>query len=286
MLKILFLIFPFLSFAGVDCVIFSYDRPLQLYACLESIERHCKGIDRLSVLYRCSNERFNAGYNTVQERFPKVRFLKQPARKPKRAFKPRVVRLALSSPSPYILFGVDDLIVKESVDLAACAELMEKTKSYGFFLRLGKNISFCYQMGKQQPVPVSRSIEPGVCSWSFSEGSCDWGFPHNLDMTLYRKSDLKNALRKKKYETPTSLEQALVTISLPYGTEGLYFEQSKVVNVPLNVVSPTGNPHMGFMTTEELLVLFEEGKKIDIEPFSQLVNNSPHFPKAPEFILR
>jgi len=182
---------------------------------------------------------------------------------------------------------VDDLIVKEEVDLARCSALLEKTGAYGFFLRLGKNIDFCYQIGKEQPAPPSVPVGSGVYAWDFRTGIADWNFPNNLDMTIYRKADLMRPLEKGKYETPNGLEQMLAESAKPVeGSLGLYFEQSKIVNIPLNVMSQTGNPHMNFMSAEELLAAFNQGLKIDIDPFYKVENRSPHFDQIPEFIAR
>ncbi len=54
-----------------DLLIFSYNRPLQLYALLESIEKHMTGTDQLFVLYR-ADPSFQAAYEKLKNRFPKV----------------------------------------------------------------------------------------------------------------------------------------------------------------------------------------------------------------------
>ena len=50
---------------NVDIIIFSYDRPLQLYAFLESIDQYCVGVGKCFVLYRASDkdyEKRNSNY--------------------------------------------------------------------------------------------------------------------------------------------------------------------------------------------------------------------------------
>lgn len=133
-----------------DILLFSFDRPLQLYACLESIERYFTGVRRLSVIYRTSHDGYLKGYQQVKERFPQVTFIKQSEDHPKKEFKSLVLKSIFDSPSQYILFGVDDIIVKDFVDFKFCMEMMERTKAYGFYLRFGKNISFCYQNKKSK----------------------------------------------------------------------------------------------------------------------------------------
>src|SRR5271154_2417996 len=60
---------PF-SARAADLIIFSYDRPLQLYAFLESVQRYVTGIGQTSIIYRTSGQDFDAGYQIVQSTFP------------------------------------------------------------------------------------------------------------------------------------------------------------------------------------------------------------------------
>jgi hypothetical protein len=58
------------------------------------------------------------------------------------------------------------------------------------------------------------------------------------------------------------------------------------VNIPMNIVGRTGNPHMNYLNAEELLLKFNQGLKIDIEPLYKVENHSPHIDYIPEFVLR
>ncbi len=268
-----------------DLLIFSFDRPLQLYACLESIQRYMTGVERCSVLYRVSSPQFAAGYEQLKNAFPEIQFIAQSG-EAKKDFKPNVIKIVFDSPSQYILFAVDDIIVKDFVDLRFCMEQMQKTGAYGFYLRFGKHIHHCYQTGQPQSLPPSVPIANGVFAWPLELGEADWGFPNSLDMTLYAKESLKKPFAEMKYKTPNSLEYNWANEYPPTKAIGLYFERSKLVNIPMNVVGRTGNPHMNYLTAEELLVKFDQGLKLDIEPFYKMENGSPHIDYIPEFITR
>lgn len=271
---------------GADILLFSFDRPLQLYACLESIEHFLTGFEAVTVIYRASGQRYLEGYEEVKGRFAFAEFIQQSNERPKKDFKPLVLKALFNAPSEFILFGVDDMIVKDFADLTFCIEMMEKTKAYGFYLRFGKHISFCYQNKLPQNLPKSLPLAENVYAWDLDEGEHDWNFPNSIDMTLFRKKDLKEAFEKMKFKTPNSLEFIWASEYRPKRALGLYFERSKAVNLPLNVVSHTGNPHMDYKTTEELLTHFEEGLKIDIAPLYQVENSSPHFAYEPKWIVR
>jgi hypothetical protein len=269
-----------------DILIFSFDRPIQLYACLESVQRYMTGFENLSVLYRASSPAFAAGYQKVQDAFPTVQFIAQSTSDPKHDFKPNVLKIVFDSPSEYILFGVDDIIVKDFVDLCFCMEQMEKTDAYGFYLRFGKHIHHCYQTNKPQELPASLPLAPNVFAWDVKSGDSDWGCANSLDMTLFKKERLKDAFTRTPFKTPNSLEFNWSNEHAPAKAIGLYFEHSKLVNIPMNIVGRTGNPHMNYLTTEELLAKFDQGLKIDIEPLYRVENASPHIDYIPEFILR
>jgi glycosyltransferase involved in cell wall biosynthesis len=269
---------------GVDLVIFSFDRPMQLFSALESIQRYLSGYQNLTVLYRVSDLRFDAAYNLVKTAFPQVRYIKQ-SDTPRKDFKPLLLRAVFDTPAEYIVFGVDDMIIKDFVDLSFCRQMVEKTRAYGFYLRFGRHIQQSYLFQKPQAVPPSVGLNNGVFAWDFRKGESDWSFANNLDMTLYRKSDLKKWLTELNYKHPNSLE--FLWAQHPSDNRiGLYFEHSKMVNLPLNIVHPSDCPHMNFMTAEELLVKFNQGFKIDIEPLFQVDNPSPHYDYVPEFIPR
>ena len=59
-----------LNFFGpqkADLLVFSYDRPLQLFAFLESVQKYMEGLSSVSVLYRTSNAEFEKGYQIVKK---------------------------------------------------------------------------------------------------------------------------------------------------------------------------------------------------------------------------
>lgn len=269
-----------------DLLLFSFDRPLQLYSCLESIQRYMSGFEKITVLLRASNEEYRVAYAKVKETFPNVNFVVQNPNDPKHDFKPKVNQIVFNSPSKYIVFGVDDIIVKDFVDINTCVDWMEKTKAYGFYLRFGRHINYCYQNQKPQETPPSFSLSSGVYAWDIETGKDDWRCANSVDMTLFEKGRLKEAFEKIKFKTPNSLEFNWSNEFFPKGALGLYFEQSKIVNVPLNVMGKTGNPHMNYLNADELLAKFNQGLKINIEPFHQIENPSPHHEQVPDFVVR
>jgi len=276
---------PKIENKNADLVVFSFDRPLQLYAFLESAEKFVKGLGQISVIYRCSGDQFQQGYDKVQKCFKQVKFLAQ-GKDPAKDFKPLFLKATFQTPSPYVLFAVDDIIVKNRVDLYQCAELIEKTGAFGVFLRLGSHVDYCYMRDAAQKIPPSWEIEKGIFAWQFKQGEYDWKYPCSVDMSVYKESEIEEVLNKIDYHNPNLLESRWA-LKAKYHKIGLYFDEAKVVNVPLNIVNQSndwGNRNMQSATPHELLEKLQAGLKIDISPFFHVKHRSPHIDEKVVFI--
>lgn len=282
-----------------DIIIFSYDRPLQLHAFLESLQRYVTGIKKAYVIYRISDCHFGNAYNDLKVAFPEVVFVQQKEAK-QADFKSLLLQLAFrQSNSRYILFAVDDIIVTDFCNLCECTRALEKYAAYGFFLRLGKNIKQAYMqsISTDQPQPPLKQAQVGMYAWQFNKGCYSWGYPNTVDMTIYRKDDIKKCFAEMVYKNPSGLEaqwafpkpaknqQLLKAIKAKIG---LCYEHSKVVNLPLNLVQElfAGNKHAQAWSTKELLKRYNEGYCFDIAPLYKINNKSPHMPYLPSFIKR
>ena len=268
---------------GPDLIIFSYDRPLQLYALLESIKKNMTGLNSITIMYRSSNEEFEKAYKKVHAAFPMAQLKKQ--YNPPHDFKQMLVECSSCSQSPYIMFAVDDMIIKESIDLNECCVLLEKYNAYGFYLRLGLNLDYCYSMQRAQPLPSHIKHDHNICLWKFRDGKDDWGYPHTVDMTIYRKADISKCLQNMPYWSPNTFEgewagQAHSILDRC----GLCYNQTMVINIPINQVNQSPNVHMHWKDTHELLDVFNCGLKINIEPIQHIQNKSAHMAYIPEFI--
>jgi glycosyltransferase involved in cell wall biosynthesis len=271
-----------------DIVIFSFDRPMQLFACLESIQKYIKNLDHISVIYRITSDQYEHSYTLLKAAFPQVEFLQQRV-EPINDFK-ALVQKACFDPnhlSKHILFSTDDIIVKDEVDIARCIESLDKTKAFGFYLRLGLNINNCYALSSKGSVQKYFELNSSLVAWQFKYGEGDWNYPNTVDMTLYRKKDIQEALAKMEYSNPNELEGNWAAKYADFDGVGLCYSVSKIVNLPINLVnSVVQNRHGSQWTKEKLEDLFEKGYKIDILPFHQIVNNAPHAEYDLNFVKR
>ena len=268
----------------VSLVIFSYNRPAQLYAFLESVKKYVSGLGAVSVLYRTDSGRYQDAYEKVKKSFPGIAWYHQ--KNPPHDFKPLLLSILDSMSSEYVLFAVDDNIVKDSVDLSMCVRYLQTTNAYAFFLRLGENITYSYAERLLNPVPAHVDLNNEICAWQFYQGRFDWAYPNNVDMTVYRVVDVLPAFRNLLYQNPYTLEGSWASIGYDRRKLGLFFKTSKIVNVPVNVVSTSwANRYMHSYTVEELLEKFENNQKLDIAPLYQVRNTAAHMEHQFTFVL-
>jgi glycosyltransferase involved in cell wall biosynthesis len=267
-----------------DVLVFSYDRPLQLYAFLESFYAHASGWGEVQVLYRASDQDYVRAYEEVERAFPDAVFIRQ-SDEPHEDFKPHVLKAVFESPAEYVVFAVDDAIVKDRIDLGECARALAQTGAYGFYLSFGNHVNYSYHLDCQQGVPDSLLIGSGIRAWQFLKGAGEWKSPSPLDVALFAKSAIRQVLEKGSYVHPHSLESKWRERMEP-GFVGLFYDNSRIVNLPLNLVHPSEHRYMRSYTTEELLSLFEEGMKIDVSPLYRLENRAVQIEYEPALIKR
>jgi len=253
-----------------DVLIFSSNRPLQLYAFLESLALYGKNYGQVSVLYEAQGAEYKKAYEDVEASFPQVKFYFHNGFKSD--FKSKTLQIAFgdSSKSEYIVFANDGVIIKEEVNFQECAEVIDETGAYGFYLRLAPHVDFCYRQNTSQAVSHLVAPKKTFFAWDFNYGTGDWNAPKNFDLTVYKKAEIAEDIRGILYDNFVSLE-------LKWNKRknsnplGLCYHTSKAVNIPLN-------------TARQLLEKFQLGLKIDITPLHQIKNRSAHMVYQPIFI--
>lgn len=270
---------------NADLIIFSFNRPLQLQALLESINYYITGLHRIKVIYRTTSDRAQNCYNSIAQHFPHVQFMQQSSN-PHADFKPLTQRALVESDADYVVFAVDDIVIKDYIEMDHAIGLMQEMNAYGFYLRMGLHLDYCYTMNKPQQVPPVTECAPHVFSWTLATGEYDWGYPNTVDMTIYHKKDVIHVFNDMTYYTPNSLEGLW---SMRAGSVinriGLCYASSKIVNLPLNQVQRDGaNRNMSMLEPDEQIELFEQGKKIDWQKLYCVDNKSAHMAYIPDII--
>ena len=270
-----------------DLVIFSYNRPIQLYALLESTKKLMTGIADIHVIYRADCDQQKAAFNEVAQAFTHVKFHQQ-GEHPQKDFKPLTMSATFDSPSDYIIFAVDDIVVKDVINVSESIDLMNKEHSYAFYLKMGRHLTWCYPNDQPQPLPPMQEVAKNVFAWNFDDGVHDWNYPHSVDMVIYRKRDIRSDFETMDFTNPNTLEGGWAGLANAISNRaGLCYDTTKMVNLPLNRVQSThANRNMALYTAQQLLDVFNQGLKIDITPLFQIANPSVHMEYQPTFVER
>ncbi len=272
-----------------DLIVFSYNRPMQLYALLESVEKRMTGIRKVGVVCRIDSD-YEENYQIVRKRFCNYHFVQQSISNPRGDFKTHVMELlfgAFGKGAEYALFAVDDIIVTEEIDIPEGIEKLKEVGAFGLYYRLGKNVDVCGISNSYQGIPALTDAGNEYFSWNMATGNNDWEYPYTVDLTLYPKAHFENEFRALGFTYPNDLEGGW-NLSGTRARNGLCCKKSKMINIPMNIVQNFGwgNPFNNSHTAKELNDLFSKGWKIDIDDFYHIQNNACHVNYMPKFITR
>ncbi len=257
-----------------DLIVFSYDRPLQLYALLESVELYCKNIDQVTVIYRTSGKEYEAAYEEVGRDFAGVKMVRQTL-KPHKDFQKNVLQALQEGPSRYFMFAVDDIIVTDEIDVGKGVAALERTGAYGFFYRLGKEIDYDYMLDIPIEVPQLMRIDEDLYGWMFKRYQGYWGYPTSTDLVLYQKERVLKEFEKISFKHPNQMETEWLKVASP-SRIGLCHATSRMVNIPVNLVNKSGNRCLEKFSPKELLEVFNQHLKIDLSPLHRCEHHSAH----------
>lgn len=268
-----------------DCsiIIFSKDRAMQLDALLRSYFHYTKNVVPVHVLYYASEVEFKNGYENLISIYKNqgVQFRKE------KSFRLDLIKLFEELSSSKVLFLVDDLFFKNSIDFKSFSSI--DPKQYVASLRMGKHLTFSYTLQRKQKLPAfSISKEyTDMISWSFNDTELDWAYPLSVDGHLFDSKELKILVNELEYKAPNSFEEALQLMNpLFKKRKGLCFSESIIVNNPCNKVQTENNNISGQMTIEELNNKWLDGYRIKFEKEEGILNESAHQEFTLEFIKR
>ena len=267
----------------VEVVVFSSDRPMQLYAFLESAQDHLQNSHRLIAVYKACNEHYEKGYQKVKEKFHSVEFYRQSVENPHEDMAPLLQKLVFGYSLPsakYVVFALDDNIIKDPIDLSQAVRSLKEAGAYGFYFRLGSNLE---SHDDEQRIFLGY----GVNAWQFLEGDGVWANANSVDMALFRKDEIYPAFLCMKFHTPNILQE-LWNEHADLSRVGLYFDESKVVTLPRAFTAESEEREVmaKYHSTKELLLYFDQGLKIDIESLKDVQSEHVEVELMPEFIKR
>jgi hypothetical protein len=244
------------STVRVRCIIVSKDRPLQLDACLRSIDRFAPYLDPIFVLSKATTAEFAEGYRIVAAG-TRAQFRAESG-----DFRRDVMDL-LDPASEHSMFLTDDDLFYRAPPVAAgptdeCAAVS---------LRLGANTTYCYALARDQPIPAFISHGP-FKAWDWTRASDDFAYPMSMDGNVIHTALLRRIFDRARFANPNEQEEEMHLRRYLAPAWMLGFGESCLVNIPANIVSPTHRNRAGTepaLAARALNERFLSGERLDLE---------------------
>jgi hypothetical protein len=240
----------------VRCIVFSKDRPMQVDACLRSIERFAPYTGSVAVLYKASTQDFADGYGAVGAE-TSAEFVGE-----SHDFQGNVLDL-IETASEHTVFHTDDDVFFRGP--SSVPVLPNEAACLSF--RLGLNTTYSYPVDSPQAIPEFIS-DNGIIAWDWTRAQHDFAYPLSLDGHVMRTGLLLRLLSRIRFTNPNELEEELAMRRYLAPPWMMSSDESSLVSIPLNVVSGThlnragGDPEM---SPEALNARFLAGERIDLD---------------------
>lgn len=245
---------------SISGIVFSKDRPLQLEALLNSYYKMVINRAPLSVLYKTTNTEIDDAYQKISETYPEVIFKKETN------FKKNLLSIIKKNKSHQIFFLVDDILFIKKFDLTALNNF--DTKKYIPSMRLGANITYSYIKQKSISQPKFANLSNNIISWQWNENNSYWSYPLSVDGHIYSKKEIQIISKLITFNSPNTYEHQLQKFYGLYKCKlGCSFKQSVIINIPWNKVQTDNNNTCGELTSDELMNLWKNEERIDINKY-------------------
>lgn len=269
---------------AIKAVAFSKNRPVQLYALLESFFINCHDDEFVdfSVLFKSSPEYIDA-YKEVISRFKSVKFVEETD------FRSDLFRILAMTDAPYFMPLVDDIVFIDDFSAAECGKFMRENEDcLTLSLRLGVDLNYCYSMCCEQPIPKFHDKWGQILKFYHRNEVGDWGYPFSLDGNIFNRKEFAHRAFSYPFTSPNHLESRLSTQkSIVLDDAVGCYEKPKLFNIPDNRVQNDFQNRYETQDGERLLLdKWNDGMKIDIEKLKRIPHNSCHFPVEFEFAKR
>ena len=269
--------------SDVTGVVFSMDRAMQLHALLGSYRDNVANGPKLTIIYRVTSESHEKAYQGVLDEFSDLILL--PIRQQNReSFQHILIDVLTRVETKNVFFLVDDNMFIEPMDLGALAAHASAFSIPTF--RLGKNLNKSYTQQKSQSKPDLQEYKrqsdieissTDMFSWCWSGGELDWGYPLSVDGHIFQRHEVLAMAESIVFDSPNTFEGNLQKFNAAYQWRaGICFRKSRLINIPYNKVQTDFKNIHGEMHQDEMLLLWNEGNRIDRASYYGLVNVSAH----------
>lgn len=267
-------------------ILFSLNRPIQVYATLESYFKYMKNPAHVYIIYGVTDEMYLPAYNELIESFKgyPVTFFKETK------FRDTLVEVLESLKEDNIVFMTDDDIFTREYDMAEFLKFNPLKEIPT--IRLAPYFTRSYTMNVDQLPPKHMKKSEQYADmlewdWSHSESDNEWAYPMSVEMHLFDTKEILAMTKSLKFKAPNTYEGMLMMYrSHVQKRKGLCYAEQFLFNNPCNKVQNENDNIAGDITPEFLLEQWNKGLKVDIEPFHHIRTKAPHEEYSFKFIKR
>jgi len=262
--------------AGLEGIIVSKDRALQLFSLLISYFDKVTNPVPLTIIYTASTPEHAKAYEEVKDLInkiaPNIKLVNELD-----GFQNTLINIIDKLKVKNVFFLVDDILFIRKVDLKFACHL--DTSRYILSLRHSPNLTRSYTANRKQiPPKLSNfNIELGLLEFRWFEKGCEWSDPWSVDGHIFSTAEVRILTKISSFSAPNSYEGALKSFnSLCKERSGLCYFESKILNLPINRVQNEFSNLSGSISPEYLLEKWNEGLMLDTSKFDKHVPQSPH----------
>jgi hypothetical protein len=221
----------------IDCFIFSKDRACQLDLLLRSISDNADNIHYgdISVLVKCSNGEYEAGYKLVKEKFANITYINETN------FTQQIKAMVSGFKHQHCLGLVDDDVFVNKFDPMRIG-LINEPSIHAISLRMNPKVNYCQTQDRAMTPP--QFVKQGIFyiwDWSKENPNDDWGYPSCINGHVYRTGQFKELMARLNFGNPNGLEGQINLNRRMDQPKMACYENSKLLNVPHNLTQSGWN---------------------------------------------
>ena len=247
----------------INVVIFSKDRPCQLDALLRSMQDNMMVLCTKKVLYSCSSKDYESGYDILKNIHKDVLFVEEAD------FYMNTVELSIDLSEDFLLWMVDDCIMKNKLEYDSTLKRFEEDQNVGIYnLRLTPSTKRMTDWPEDKERPLPTFLSDNTWEWRRAIDE-DWGYPMTMDGHMYKTKDMQKYLPQISFGPPPSFDCTMW--QKPLNTKLMICNnQQKILGFVPNRVQ-TGWPNrFGNISIEQMNSMWLSGKQINLDSLYKL----------------
>ncbi len=270
---------------GLTGVLFSRDRALQLYTLLHSYNTKVSESAKIYIIYSASSSAHLKSYDELISEIKSIGmnvfFVRE-----HESFKATLLSVLYQINTKNIFFLVDDDVFIRETDLTIAKQIDPLCEILS--LRHSPHLKRSYTANAELTSPTfTRAKKDGLLKFTWFEQNLEWSDPWSVDGQVLSTAELRVLADLSEFKAPNTFEQALKSFnSLCKFRFGLCYEESKIVNLPINRVQTEVSNRSGNISADYLLKCWNDGLMLDVRSLEKHIPLSPHEEHALGFVKR